>query len=140
MQGNDFIKILMRSPFQGMFSGTLMLITVVGRKSGRTITTPVNYYRDGNPLWVLSKRDRNWWRNVIGGADVTLNLRGSIVQARAEAIMDEAVVAARIGEYLRYMPGSAKPLGVKYQNGIANCEDTIRLAKERLFVKVQLKT
>jgi hypothetical protein len=34
---------------------------------------------------------------------------------------------------------SAKPLGVRLQNGLANNEDTARLAKERLFVKIQLK-
>ena len=140
MQGNDIIKILMLSPFQGMFSGSLMLISVTGRKSGRTITTPVNYYRDGNTLWVLSKRARNWWRNVMGGAEVTLHLQGCNVQARAEAIMDEVVVAERIGEYVRHLPGTAKPLGVNFQNGVANCEDTIRLATESLFVKIQLKT
>ncbi len=67
MQGNDFIKILLYSPLQGILGGTLMLITVMGRKSGRAITTPVNYYRDGNILWVISNRDRKWWRNVRGG-------------------------------------------------------------------------
>jgi hypothetical protein len=74
----------------------------------------------------------------MGGADVTLRLRGCNVQARAEAIWDEPVIAARIGEYVRHLPGSAKPLGVKLQNGVANCDDTIWLAKESLFVKIQL--
>jgi deazaflavin-dependent oxidoreductase (nitroreductase family) len=139
MQGNDFIQFLLRSPFQAMFDGSLMLITVTGRKSGRAITTPVNYYREENILWVISNRDRKWWRNVCGGAEVTLHLKGHDVPARAESVMDEQVVAAQIGEYIRHLPASAKPLGVRLQNGLANCEDTARLAKERLFVKIQLK-
>ena len=138
MQGNDFIKFLLRSPFQAMFDGNLMLITVTGRKSGRAITTPVNYYRDENTLWVISNRDRKWWRNVCGGAEVTLHLKGLDVPARAESVMDEQVVAAQIGEYVRHLPVSAKSLGVRLQNGLANCEDTARLAKDRLFVKIQL--
>ena len=139
MQGNDFIKFILRSPLQGMFGGSLMLITVTGRKSGRAITTPVNYYRDGNTLWVISNRDRKWWRNVSDGAEVTLRLQGRNVQAHAETVLDEQEVAAQIGEYVRHLPMSAKPLGVKLQNGIANREDTARLAKEKLFVKIQLK-
>jgi deazaflavin-dependent oxidoreductase (nitroreductase family) len=139
MQGNDFIKFLLRSPMHAMFDGNLMLITVTGRKSGRAITTPVNYYRDNNTLWVISKRDRKWWRNLCEGADVTLHLKGHDVQARGESIMDEPTVAAQIGEYVSQIPMSAKPMGVRLQNGLANCADTARLAKERLFVKIQLK-
>ena len=138
MQGNDFVKILLNSPLQGLLGSNLMLITVLGRKSGRSITTPVNYYRVGNILWVISKRDRKWWRNVRGGADVILRLQGRTMQACAEAITDEQVIGAQIGEYLRHLPMSAAPMGVRLQNGIANCEDTARLAKERVFVKIQL--
>jgi deazaflavin-dependent oxidoreductase (nitroreductase family) len=138
MQGNDFVKILLNSPLQGLMGGNLMLITVIGRKSGRTITTPVNYYRDGNILWVISKRDRKWWRNLRGRADVVLRLQGRNIQACAEAITDEQVIGAQIGEYLRHLPMSAAPMSVRLQNGIANCEDTARLAKERVFVKIKL--
>jgi deazaflavin-dependent oxidoreductase (nitroreductase family) len=116
-----------------------MLITVRGRKSGKAITTPVNYYRDGNILWVISNRDRKWWRNVCSGADVILHLQGQDVEACAEAITDERTVSTQIGEYVRHLPMSAKPLGVRMQNNTANCEDSARLAKEKLFVKIQLK-
>jgi deazaflavin-dependent oxidoreductase (nitroreductase family) len=138
MQGNDFIKTLLRSPLQGLFSGSLMLITVKGRKSGRTITTPVNYYRDGDTLWVLSNRDRNWWRNVCGGAEVTLHFRGRDVKAQAESILDEQAVAKQMGEYIHHLPMAAGPLGVKLQNGVIDCEDAARLAKQKLFVRICL--
>ena len=139
MQGNEFIKILLRSPLHGLFSGNLMLITVTGRKSGRAFTTPVNYYSDGDTLWVISNRNRNWWRNVCGGAEVTLRLKGRDVRARAESILDEQTVAKQIVEYVHHLPMSARPLGVRLQNGIPNCEDTARLAKERLFEKLCLE-
>ncbi len=138
MQGNDFIKILLHSPLHGMFSGSLMLITVTGRKSGRAITTPVNYYSEGDILWVLSNRNRNWWRNVCGGAEVTLYLRGRQVKARAESVLDEREVSNQINEYVHHLPMAAGPLGVRVQNGVINCEDTQRLAKEKIFVKVCL--
>jgi deazaflavin-dependent oxidoreductase (nitroreductase family) len=138
MQGNDFIKILLRSPLQGLFSGSMMLITVTGRKSGRAISTPVNYYREGDTLWVLSNRNRTWWRNLCGGAEVTLRLQGRDVKAHAKSILDEKAIAKQMTEYIHHLPGSAGPLGVRLQNGVPNCEDTARLAKERLFVKICL--
>jgi len=140
MQGNDFIKFLLRSPLQGLLGDNLMLITVTGRRSGRLITTPVNYYRDENTLWVISDRDRKWWRNVCGGAEVSLRIQGRDVRARAESILDEKDVTAEIGEYVQHLPMTAKPLGVRFDNGKANREDAARLAKKKLFVKIDLKS
>ena len=66
-------------------------------------------------------------------------LKGREVKARAESILDEQTVAKQIGEYVRHLPMSAKPLGVRLQDGVPDCEDTARLAKERLFVKLCLE-
>ena len=63
MNGNDFVKIMLKSPLHGLMGNT-MIITVTGRKTGRKIAVPVNYYRDNDALWIITKRSRNWWRNV----------------------------------------------------------------------------
>ena len=76
---------LLRSPFH-IFMGGMLLITVTGRKSGRAITTPVNYVRAGDTLLIASKADRTWWRNVRGGAPVTLVLNGRAYRAQANTI------------------------------------------------------
>ena len=38
MTGNDFITWVLRSPFHGMLSNGMMLITVTGRKTGKKYT------------------------------------------------------------------------------------------------------
>jgi len=65
--------------------GNTMLITVTGCKTGRQYSTPVGFYREGDTLWVISNRDRTWWRNVKNGANVSLFLNGKTVTAFAEA-------------------------------------------------------
>jgi hypothetical protein len=137
MNGNDFVKFALRSPLH-LFMGNTMLITMTGRKTGREISVPVNYFSEGDTLWIISTRTRTWWRNVGTGAEVTLHLHGRDVKGFAEAVLDEKAVAARIGGYVIRLPMSAKPLGVRVENGVANCDDTARLAKERLFVKICL--
>ena len=82
--GNLIVKLLLRSPLHRLLSGSTMLITVTGSKSGREYTTPVNYVRDGDQLTVVSRRERSWWRNVAGGAPVTVTLLGREVAGRAE--------------------------------------------------------
>ena len=73
---NSIMSAVLRSPLHGMLSKNMMLITVTGKKSGREYTTPVSFTRQGDDLWVISKRERTWWRNLIGGAPVRLELKG----------------------------------------------------------------
>ena len=137
MNGNDFVKLMLESPLY-VLMGNTMLITLSGRKTGRKISLPVNYYQDLDALWVLTSRSRTWWRNLRHRAKVHVRLHGKNMVGIAEAILDETVVASQIGEYVRHLPISGRTLGVRIQNGVANCEDTTRLAKERLVVKICL--
>ena len=41
---------LLKSSLHGMISKGVMLVTVTGRKSGKVISTPTNYLREGNTL------------------------------------------------------------------------------------------
>ena len=137
MNGNDFVKFMLRSPLH-VFMGNTMIITVTGSKTGRKISTPVNYFRNGDTLWVISTRTRTWWRNVKQGAEVSLRLHGRDVKGFAEAVLDERAVAARLVDYVGHIPLAAGSLGVRIVNGVPDAEDALRLAKERLFVKICL--
>jgi deazaflavin-dependent oxidoreductase (nitroreductase family) len=138
MKGNDFVAWLLRSPFHGAISRGILLITVTGRKTGRRISTPVSYWREGGSLWVMSGRDRTWWRNLTGGAPVTVRLQGRDVQARAEPVLEEAVVAERLSGYLRRLPGNARYIDVRMEHGEPNAGDVAREAKKRLMVRIDL--
>ena len=135
MNGNDFVKIMLKSPLRGLMGNT-MIITVTGRK----IAVPVNYYRDIDALWVITERSRNWWRNTRGGAEVDLYLGGKKLKGFAEAVLDESVIAAHIVDYVRYLPMTANALGVHVENDMPNSDDVNRLAKERLFIKICLES
>ena len=138
MNGNDFMSWVLRSPFHGMLSDGMMLITITGRKTGKKYTTPVGYYREDNCLWVITSRDRTWWKNLRVGAEVDLLLKRKPVKAVAEPDLDEKAVEARMYEYLRHVPQAAKPMKVRVENGKPNPQDIANTAKERLFVRLKL--
>lgn len=138
MEGNDFVKFILRSPLHRLMSGSALLITVKGRKTGRWITLPVNYVREGNSLWVISKRDRTWWRNLLGRAPVKVRLKGRDLDAFAEAILDKELVLVDLGNYLRLFPVSARAIGVRLENGKPNLDDLAEAASERLMVQITL--
>ena len=137
MTGNNFVKFFLRTPLY-IFMGNTMLITVTGCKTGKKYTTPVGFYRDGETLWVISSRDRTWWRNVQDGAQVEMRIHGKDVTGFANAVLDEVVVANQIGDYVKHVPMAAKPLGVRMENGEPYPEDMTRLAQDRMFVRIKL--
>lgn len=65
---NKVMKLLLQSPFHGIVSRRIMLITFTGRMSGKSFTTPVTYVRDGDMVRVFS--NQRWWRNLAGGHSI----------------------------------------------------------------------
>ena len=138
MTGNDFMSWILRSPFHGMLSDGMMLITITGRKTGNKYTTPVGYYRENGCLWVITSRDRTWWKNLQGGANVDLLLKRKPIAATADLDLDEKAVEARIYEYLRHVPQAAKPMKIHMEDGKPDPQDIANTAKDRLFVKIKI--
>ena len=120
---NGIMRALLRSPLHGLVSNRVMLITVSGRKSGRLYTTPVNYVRDGDIITVISRRNRTWWRNLRGGAQVTVRVRGKDLKGVAEVVVDdkEAVAKALLALHPRY-----------------SAERAARRAQDRVLVRIKV--
>ncbi len=135
--GNAFMRTLLCSPLHGLMSGSMLLIGVTGRKTGKSYVTPVNYLADGDELLIVSLRARTWWRNARSGA-VTLRLRGADVPAQARVIEDEAGVAAQLVDYLHRAPKLARYFGVRVDaQSEPLAEDIARAARERVVIRVR---
>jgi len=68
---------------------SVAVITYTGRRSGRTISTPVAYRRTGDELEIVANMPeaKSWWRNFTGdGAPLTVQLDG--VDRAGHAVAD----------------------------------------------------
>jgi len=138
MNGNDLMRWVLRSPFHGILSNGMMLLTVVGHRTGRKYTTPVGYYQEQDCLWVMTNRDRTWWKNLAGGAEVRLYLKHKWVKGMAETELGPDLVKNRMLDYLSHIPRAARSLGIRIVDGNASTEDVAEAARSRLFVKIQI--
>ena len=112
---NHVMKLVLRSPAHGMVDKTILLITFTGRRSGKTYTTPVDYSQDGDQVTIFTHAD--WWKNLRGGAPVTLRIRGRELQGQAEPVAeDKGAVAAGLTAHLRKVPSDAKYYGVTFDD------------------------
>ena len=136
---NPIMIRLLRSPLHGMVSKEMMLVTVTGRKSGRSISTPTNYFRDGNTLWVLSWRERTWWRNLRGGAHLRVLLAGKSLEGNGQVIEEENAVARALQDYYRMVPKLAKYFNVSLDEAgnpiLADCKQA---SQKMVVVRIDL--
>lgn len=90
---NSVVTRLTEAPVIGPFLGRgFVVITYVGRKSGKTISTPVNYWRKGDTITIgVAMADKKtWWRNFLGeGAPISLHLNGEDRSGHAVANRDD---------------------------------------------------
>lgn len=136
---NPIIKWLIRSPLHGFVSKSMLIIGYAGRKSGKRYETPVNYVRDGDNLLVTSYQNRSWWRNLLGGAPVTVWLTGKRSEAHAEAYTDQAEVTRYLQAYLDKVPQQAKYFNVVLdEHGRPEAQQVAAAARERVIVRVRL--
>lgn len=121
---NPLITALLRSPLHGLLSGSYMLLTVTGRKTGCTYTTPVNYSISGNTLTCFSSRERTWWRNLRERAPVTVWLRGK--EQRGVGIVVESGEATRAARLRQLYP-------------LMSAAQAARLAPDMVLIEIQLE-
>jgi hypothetical protein len=73
---NKFFVALIDAPVLGtLVRRGIINIRYVGRRSGKTIQTPVGYRRSGEGIVinVMSPDNKTWWRNFLGeGGVITL--------------------------------------------------------------------
>lgn len=138
---NPIMKWLIRSPLHGFVSKSMLVIGYKGRKSGKHYETPVNYIREGDDLLITSYRSRTWWRNMQGGAPVTVWLMGKQIQSSAEAYSDQADVTRYLQAYLDHVPQQARYFNVTLdEKGRPSPAQVSQSAQERVIVRVRLNT
>jgi deazaflavin-dependent oxidoreductase (nitroreductase family) len=137
--GNPILSALLRSPLYALAGSGTALITVTGRRSGRTYATPVNVLTDGDRLTIVSLRERTWWRNLRQGAEVGLRLHGQDRRGQAAVVEDASQVAAALAEVVRRLPAYARFFGLRRRPDGAWEDDGLRRAAQgRVIVNVEL--
>jgi hypothetical protein len=135
---NTAMKFVLRSPVHGMVSKSILLISFTGRKSGKSFTTPVSYSQTGDQVTIFTHA--SWWKNLSGGAPVTLHLRGRDLQGLAEPVAgDQPAIAAGLSQHLRVVPSDARYYGVSfddYKNPRA--AEIEQAARNVVMIRIQL--
>jgi deazaflavin-dependent oxidoreductase (nitroreductase family) len=84
-----FQTFLLRKDWLGRMGDLILVITTTGRRTGKRVSTPVGYVRDGDGWAALSYPTSNWYRNLRRTPEAMLEIRGKAMRVRAEFVDDE---------------------------------------------------
>ena len=132
---NRFVTRMLCSPLHVFMSG-MLLITVTGRKSGKPISTPVNYVRDGDRLIVTSRVNRTWWKNLRGGAAITLRLNGKTYRADAVVIEDQPAVEKELLHFFQLARRTFAGIHLTPDGQPTQPEKFAKVVKSRVIVEI----
>ena len=135
---NKAMKFMLRSPLHGVVSKFTLLITFTGRKSGKSYTTPVSYSQFNDQVTIFTHAD--WWKNLCGGAPVTLYMRGYKFQGVAQPVVeDKQAIAAGLTAHLQQVPTDAKFYGVTFDDqGNPRAAEVEKAVQTVVMIRIRL--
>ena len=76
-------------------------ISVIGRKSGRTISIPVWFVLEGEKLYLLPVQgsDTQWYKNVLQNPSIRIDARGVEAGFRATPMTDAKAVKSVVEKF-----------------------------------------
>lgn len=72
----------------------MLLLTTIGRKSGRPYTTPLQYFKDGDDIIIVgsnaaNERHADWWLNLLADPEAQVQIKRKTRRMRADEVLGE---------------------------------------------------
>jgi deazaflavin-dependent oxidoreductase (nitroreductase family) len=111
MRGQGLVNVLVRgllhtAGLSRIIGNHLVIVYVVGRKSGRSYPVPVAHLRQGDD--VLVGTSFAWGRNLRTDDPVTIRLKGKLVRVDVRTFTQEADVVSAYAQMARVNPAFAR--------------------------------
>jgi deazaflavin-dependent oxidoreductase (nitroreductase family) len=136
---DGFLIGLLRGPLGRSIHG-MTVVTFKGRRSDRTLRTPVECVHEAGQLFILvgHPETKQWWRNVMASPDVLVEVDGHDVPGRATVHTGTDETAEHdLRVYLEHRPRVARSLGV--EPGSSHNRDGLTAATARtVSVRIDL--
>ena len=102
---------------------SVLLLHTLGRKSGKTYTTPLSYYRDGNTYLLVAsnwgkEEHPNWFRNILQNPRTTIQVGANTIAVEFRQAQGEEykrlwdLVTRQNDQYLKYQKGLARQIPI----------------------------
>ncbi len=133
---NSLMKWALTKPLlQTSVGREVALLRFSGRKTGEQYTIPVSYQRDGDTVYLVTKKVRRWWHNFTPPHPVRLRLAGIEYKGTAEARLGEKENLEFMMDYLDKRPVDAKAYGLDKE---ITREKVMRIIPHIVVIRISL--
>ncbi len=137
---NPIMEWILKSPLHGVLSSSMMIINYSGRKSGKAYHTPAGYREIDHTLLTISYKNRTWWRNLRGGAEVKIFLKGKLLEATSQAFEDDQAVINGLEQFIAGDPRAARMFKIEMgEDGQLDPESLKRAGRDKVIISTTLK-
>tara|TARA_R110002049_G_scaffold232354_4_gene404923 strand:+ start:8027 stop:8485 length:459 start_codon:yes stop_codon:yes gene_type:complete len=138
---NPIMRTLLRSPLHGVTSQNIGIVHFTGRKSGRQLSTPLSYTREGDIVRLLSNRSTRWWLN-FRGSEVRVEMEIARQRLPGTALLldsDSEALRKGVRRFIRALPRDAKIYGLQLDsNGEVVEASLAAIADQLILVEIRL--
>ena len=138
---NPVMRGLLRSPLHGITSDNIGIVHFTGRKSGRSLSTPLSYTREGNVIRLLSNHSTRWWLNFRGQ---NVNVEMEIARQRhpGTALLlegDSEALREGVRRFICALPRDAKVYGLELDDKKEVVEASLaKISEQLILVEIEL--
>ena len=87
---NPIMLFFLRSPLHFLASHSVVVLYVIGAKSGKQYFIPVSFFEhDKGLLTCVTDKPNIWWRNLIGTEKIKILFKGKEVQSKINIEADD---------------------------------------------------
>lgn len=124
MQGHVSLYRLTGGAIGGRAAGrSFLILTTLGRKSGKERDTPLSYFPDGEHLIVIASnggasKHPTWWLNLQANPQAKVQIRGRTIAITArQATSDESkrlwsIIAAKYQNFVAYQKRTTREIPI----------------------------
>jgi F420H(2)-dependent quinone reductase len=138
---NPIMRTLLRSPLHGVTSQNIGIVHFTGRRSGRPLSTPLSYTREGDIVRLLSNYSTRWWLN-FRGSDVRVEMEIARQRHPGTAVLlegDSEALREGVRRFMRALPRDAKVYGLKLDSHGEVIESSLAaIADDLVLVEIRL--
>ena len=126
-----------------IYGRLVLLLTTIGRKSGKSRVTPLEYEEINGDIYIASARGTksDWFRNIVANPNVKVRIKSRQFEGEGEPVTDPSRIAdfleirlqrhpRMVGAILQRAGGSKNPNRADLENYATN--KAIVIIKERL--------
>ena len=132
---SPLVRLMLAGRAHVVMSKRLILVTFMGRRSGRSYTAPVSYVRDGDDLLVPG--GGQWWKNLTSGP-VSVRLQGSWHSVTPEVISEPRELSDVLRRMMAANPALPVFTGIKRGPDGRPSAESLGRERQRGFVVVRL--